>query len=131
MKHAIVAGIVLLAALGRADEAADRPAIDRTIESLNGANNEAAIRELATAEAYDDLNRLFSLNGRPWSETSRPHYTVRRIRFITPDVALLDATAAQYGSTILVRRLRILFAMRREEGKWRIASARVLADAEP
>jgi hypothetical protein len=62
---------------------------------------------------------------RPWSETMMPRMVVQSIRFVTPDVALVDAAETQFGST-LNRRIPLLLVMKKEGTKWRIASLRLL-----
>ncbi len=57
-----------------------------------------------------------------------PRIVIQSVRFITPEIALVDAANTQYGSTILVRRVPVLFVMKKEARDWRIASLRVLAD---
>jgi hypothetical protein len=68
--------------------------------------------------------------GTPWSEVTKPRIALHSIRFITSDVALVDAANTQYGSTILVRRVPVLLIMKRETSGWRIASVRVMVDLE-
>jgi len=85
--------------------------------------------------ADSDLGRLTALNtqwlqlsSEPWSEMTSPRLTIRSIRFVTPDVALVNAASVQYGSNIPVRRIPVLFVLKKEGKDWRIAALRVLAD---
>lgn len=59
---------------------------------------------------------------RPWSEVSAPAIVSRSIRFITSDVAMVDAALTQTG--VAPRSIPILFVMKREDASWKIASVR-------
>ena len=129
---------LVFAAHSWAGEPADRIAIERVIAALNADQASAGqkpIADLFTADADNELNRLASLDrrlvpssDRPWSEVTTPRIVVQHIRWITPDVALVDAANTQYGSTILVRRVPMLLVVKKEGKDWRIASLRVLVD---
>ncbi|SRR5258708_3477439 len=128
---------LVFAALAHADEAADRSAIERVIRYLNDsqtASSKKQISILFIADADSDLDRLTELNGRwlqlssePWSEMTSPRLTIHSIRFVTPEVALVNTASVQYGSNIPVRRIPVLFVMKKEGAEWRIAALRVLA----
>ena len=60
----------------------------------------------------------------PWSEVTAPRIVSESIRFVTPDVALVDAVIAQYGS-LLVSREPVLLLMKKQATEWRIASVRL------
>ena len=123
--------LLLISAFAWADETADRSAIQTVVEALNADSGKPA-SSLFTADADSDLSRLPDLDRRltpadaPWSEVTKPHITLQKIRFVTPEVALVDAANTQFGSTILVRRVPMLLVMRREAEGWRIASLRVM-----
>lgn len=114
------------------DDTGDQAAVERLIAEFNAA---PASRRAAffTSDAngprqlqqLSDLDRELS-GGRPWSEVSTPQIHCRSVRFITPDVALVDAENTQYGSVILVRRVPVLFVVRNEHGAWRIAALRIM-----
>jgi len=123
---------LLLAAHAWADPAADRAAIERVIGALNSGQSRPS---LFTADADNDLDRLASLNRRlsqaskePWSEATTPKIVIQSTRFVTPEVALVDAANTQYGSVILAQRIPVLLVMRKDGADWRIASLRVLMD---
>ena len=109
---------LLLTACAWGDEAADRTAIEKAVTQLDFS---------ADADVAAEFHRLWPA-GEPWSEVTPPRIQSRAIRFITPDVALVDATSTQYGSVILVRRVPLVLVMRRERTEWRIAALRVAAD---
>jgi hypothetical protein len=113
---------------------ADRAAIEHVIGSLN-AGYEKPHSVLFTADAENEVDRLASLDrwllersNEPWSEVTTPRLVIQSVRFVTPDVALVDAANTHYGSTILARRIPVLFVMKKEGTVWRISSLRVLVD---
>ena len=69
-----------------------------------------------------DLSPLDRFAGQ---EMSQVYFEATAIRFVTPDVAFVDATASQYGSTIMKRSMRAVFVMKREGGAWRISVMRI------
>jgi hypothetical protein len=104
MKALFALGL-LSAALAFADVPADRAAIEQVINSLNTAN---PVSVLFTADADSQLDRLKQAADGPWSEVfhptnGRPPISVQSIRFLTPDVALVDAVSTQVGSTAFRR----------------------------
>jgi len=109
----------------RADEPADRAAIDKVIATLNGPDARKAFTHNVD---FRDFDRLAQMHDEPWSETTAPRIVSQRIRFITPDVALVDAANTQYGSVVMVRRVPVVLVMKREAGEWRIAAVRVMLD---
>lgn len=118
---------LLFVACAWADEAADRTAIESVIHALNDSQPGSSARSsLFTADADHDLDRRLHPSDRPWSEATAPRLVAHNIRFVTPDVALVDAAITRYGSTILVQRIPVLLVMTKERD-WRIASLRYLA----
>lgn len=130
---------LLFAACAWADESAERQDIDRVIASVN--DNPPAATFTADSDARPTLERL-----RPWAKERgrRPAVVIshdpwgeatiswtgpcgpivsRTIRFITPDVALADATCG-YGDS---SGLPLLFVLKKERADWKIASLRILA----
>jgi hypothetical protein len=131
---------LLFAACARADETADRAAIERVVGALNQTRSDAKPpRALFTSDAdTTELDRFVSLNrqlleyaGKPWSEVTAPRIVSRSIRFVTPVVALADAAIVQYGSVILTRSIPIVILVKRTESTWRIAALRMMADCPP
>jgi hypothetical protein len=59
-----------------------------------------------------------------------PHIAIQSIRFLTPEVALVDATSTQFGTMILVRRVPIWLVMKKEITGWKIASLRLPAASD-
>ncbi len=108
---------ILFAACAWADETADRAAIEKSVAELR----------FAAGAHVDPEFRLLG-HGEPWSEVTPPYIAIRSIRFITADVAVVDAASTQYGSVILVRKLPLLLVMKRQGRDWRIAYLRVMPD---
>ena len=129
---------LLLATLGWADSPADRAAIERVISAVNADQTRSGAKlssTLFTADADSELERLLDVDRRlmelskePWSEVTSPRMVIQSIRFVTSDVALVNVANTHYGSTILARRIPVLFVMKKEGTDWRIASLRVLVD---
>jgi hypothetical protein len=132
---------LLLAAALRADEASDRAAIDRTIDALNDPDR----REAVFAKDSDAKRELDSLVGihRPqavclsgmgrvvppetWSILTVPHIGSGTVRFLAAGIALVDGESTVDGAITLLRRVPLLFVVKREDDEWRIVSVRVLA----
>ena len=66
-----------------------------------------------------------ALHGPPFSERSAPRVTNTTVRFLSPDVALIDARQIRYGSQFLRQSLPVLLVLRRNGGVWRLHSWRV------
>ena len=131
--------LVAFAAGLQGDEASDRKAIGQIIDALNAPADAAEAKPLPSLFTSDadrsDRDRLAALlglvrvnPGQPWSEVTSPRFGTPSIRFITPDVALVDTAVAQFGTMIGVRRLPAYLVMRREGVEWRIAAVRTMAD---
>jgi hypothetical protein len=107
--------ILVAAGLAHADERTD--AVRKAIAGFND------LRERPAVLAADaDLTPLERFGGQ---EVSQVYFEVRSIRFLTEEVAFVDATAAQFGSTIMKRAMPAYFVLRRVGGAWRIAVLRV------
>jgi ketosteroid isomerase-like protein len=109
--------LLALAARAWAGDPADNEAIRKAIVTFNDRH------ERATVLARDaDLSPLSGFAGQ---EMSQVYFEAKSIRFVTADVAFVDATASQYGSTIMKRSMRAVFVMKREGGAWRISVMRI------
>jgi len=127
MKALLAAGL-LSATLAFADVPADRIGIAQVIDSLSTAN---PVSVLFTAGADDQLDRLTQAADEIWSEVfhptagrSRPHIAIRSIRFLTPEIALVDGVSTQVGSTAIWR-VPVWLVMKKEGTDWKIASLRL------
>ena len=63
---------------------------------------------------------------RIWNEVTPPRLVDETIRFITAEVALVDARQVEYGSLALGRSVPVLLVARYRAGRWAIASMRIL-----
>jgi hypothetical protein len=106
---AILGILLLCASLAYADVPADRAAIQRVVNSPS------------TAEA---VAALLTTGAEPWSEVTPPHIAIRSIRFLTPEIALVDADSTQIGSTATWR-VSVWLVMKKAGGDWKIASLRL------
>ena len=101
------------------------------------ADSETAIAELRTVlvclVSYRRSSKpTVEISHEPWGEVTI-NFGVDQgakiycgpVRFVTPDVALADASAGAQQGIASVKRM--LFVMRRVGGEWKIASARILA----
>jgi hypothetical protein len=124
--------VLLCGALAWADTPADRTAIQQVVNSLSTAN---PVSVLFTADADSQLDRLRQPPADGiWSEvfrptSGRPYIAVQSIRFLTPEVALVDAVSTQIGATTM-RRRPVWLVMKKEGSDWKIASLRLPAESE-
>ena len=107
-----------LAALAHAgDENADREVIRKILITFNDARERATV--LAPGADLAPLGRFAG------KEVSQVYFETRSIRFLTPDVAFVDATASQFGTTIMKRTMPAYFVLRRVGSAWLVAVMRV------
>ena len=133
---------LFLATCVLADETADRAAIERTIAGLNELPRRAALFT-ADANGLSELERLpkaapdpptVTISHEPWGEATLhlpgvgiPRIVGGGIRFITPDVALAEATWIYSNGTATAQTAPLLLVMKKEGENWKIAALRVLA----
>jgi hypothetical protein len=128
--------MVLASAFARADERTDQAAIQRVVDALNDYRSGRSQRtsELFTNSTGLEFARLSEIDrglaraDGPWPEVTKPVIAVRSTRFITSDVALVDAANTQYGSIVVKREIPLLLVVKKEAGVWRIAALRVVLD---
>ena len=144
MKATILASVLFAGVILAADEAADRAAIEKTIQVFStgplapGLYTSDFEREelsrFAKAVSTTDPGAIpVTVGGKPGEVviSSAPmgeatwfpagmHWTlnVRKIRFLTPEVAMVDVTGKDRG----------LIVMKKVGTEWKIASLRVMAD---
>jgi hypothetical protein len=99
-----------------AANSADSDAIRKAISTFNDTQDRASV---LTPDA--DILPLEPFVGQCVSQV---YFEARAIRFITPSVAFVDATASQFGSLTMKRSSTAMFVLKREEGEWRIAVMR-------
>src|ERR1700746_504043 len=126
MKTSLPLVALLLAPSAVADEAAERGAIESIVASLNDRAEPSAALFTAHPKAagepvrLSELRRMLLAPKRPMSEMSEPHLLARAIRFLAPDVAVVDAEIAQVGP-ISFRVAPVLLVMQKKPN-WRIAA---------
>ena len=136
MKRLLWLPLIFAASLW-ADEAADRAEIGRTVSALNVVPPRAGLFT-ADSEAPAVLATLgggggltVTISHEPWGEAtigpasgpaSNPIISIAKIRFITPDVALVDAAATHAGGKDATP---LVFVLKKEGDSWKIASARI------
>src|SRR5260221_11479425 len=57
-----------------------------------------------------------------WSETTAPTIEKESVRFVSPDVALVQAIQSQYGSLILKQNVAVTLFVKLVDNEWRIGS---------
>ncbi len=111
--------LLALVACAWAADPADHEAIRKAIATFNNPHERATVLERDA-----DFSPLDRFAGQ---EVSQVYFEAKAIRFVTADVAFVDAAASQYGSTIMKRSMRAVFVVKREGGAWRISVMRITA----
>jgi hypothetical protein len=102
------------------DDNPDRTALYSVINALNDRSlSQVARAQLFTQDA--DIDRQTRASTEPWSEVTPPHFTVDSLRFLTPQLALIEAAKTQFGSILVKHSTRLLLVMKKEGSTWRIA----------
>ena len=143
MKSILFASVLFAGGVFAADEVADRAAIDKTILAFSAAPltpelytsdfDREELRRFGKAASADSGTIPITVGGKPgelviskepmgeatWFPAGM-HWTliVRKIRFLTPEVAMVDVTGKDRG----------LIVMKKVGTEWKIASLRVMAD---
>ena len=138
VKAMLLCGALSLTIGMRADETQDRRAIGTVIAALNDPVERAALFT-KDADSAVDFDRLADLHKRnlfpggvvigmdePWTGMTVPRVVGGAIRFITPDVAIVDGASTVDRAITLARRVPLLFVLKRERAGWRISAVRVL-----
>jgi len=60
-----------------------------------------------------------------WGEVTPPFIEIQSVQFVSPDVALVDASQTQFGSVILKRTVPVILLMKLDGKEWRILSMRL------
>jgi hypothetical protein len=128
---------ILLAVGLWADEATDRPAIDKVIVGLNDPAKRAG-SFTKDADIGVDFDRLIEMHRKAptpftmdetWTDLTVPRVESGAMRFITPDVAMVDGASVIDGAVTLQRRVPLLFVLKKEGREWRISVVRQLQHA--
>jgi uncharacterized protein (TIGR02246 family) len=119
----------LLAAMNEALQRSDAG----TIAALFSNDGDLRIGGRVAAGAKTIAERL--TDRRPWSEVTPPKIENQSVRLVTPDVAIVDASWVQYGSTVVRRASPVLLVMKKDGERWQVVALRLgmpdLADRIP
>ena len=118
---------ILIASCVWADEGTDRDAIDQLVGALN--NHSKPPSDLFTADA--PASERIALSAEPMSEVTSARIVIRSLRFVAPEVAMIDCTNTQYGSAIMAQVTPVLLVMKKDGAQWKIASLRVFGPPTP
>jgi hypothetical protein len=137
MKMVLASALFLTIGLW-ADEAGDRDAITKVIAAVN----DPVLRPRLFTKDVDtavDFNRLIDLHllcsscagdvigmNERWREMTVPRIVSSSIRFITPDVAMVDGASTIRGAVTLAESVPLLFVLKKEGAEWRINAVRRL-----
>jgi ketosteroid isomerase-like protein len=73
------------------------------------------------AAGRDEIEKALK-NPSAWTEVTPPTIQNEVVRFVSPDVALVDAVQIRYGSVILKQSLPVTLLMKLDGDQWRIVS---------
>ena len=107
---------IALAARLWAGDAADSEAIRKVISTFSDRRERATV--LAPDADISPLHRSYGL------DVSQLYFEVSAIRFVTPDVAFVDASATQFGTLIMKHARPAVFVLKRDAGSWKISVMR-------
>ncbi len=111
-------------------------AIQKVIDALNEPHCDSQSKSLSSVftrdadsadrERLSDVERQMCrrISSGPWPETTAPRIVSDSIRFVSPDVALVDAAITQIGA-LSWRHEPVLFVLKKVGPDWRIASLRL------
>ena len=114
----VVTCLFLLTLALAADADSDRAAIRKTIATFNRMSERATV--MTRDAEIPDLSRCWQ------PERSQMFFEAQAIRFVTSDVALVDAAGNRYGGMAGKQTARAVFILKREGADWKIDSLRVL-----
>lgn len=126
MKSIALALIFCASWIQAADEASDREAIKKTVVQLRvftaDFDSDAELARIRVQPLADRPGEVI-ISSEPWGEAtiSVPGVSfiaIKKIRIVTPEIALVDAQA----------KFPVLIVLRKEAEIWKIASIRILAE---
>ena len=130
----IICLAALFAIMLKANEVTDRAAIDAVIEAVNNPLQRTRLftKDLDSTVNFDRLIDLHLASSatvpvgtpEPWRLLTEPHIVSGAIRFITPDVAMVDAASTVRGAVTLAETVPLLFILKKEQAGWRINAVR-------
>lgn len=138
----ILCAAVIFATIGRADEAKDRMAINRIIEAINDPVQRPTLftKDADSMVNFDRLIDLHLMSSRSvgvggvgidetWRVLTAPRVVTGTIRFITPEVAIVNSASQIRGAVTLAETVPILLVLKKEQAVWRICAVRTVVRA--
>lgn len=133
----ILCTAIIFATIGRADEAKGRIAINKIIEAINDPVQRPTLFT-KDADSTVQFGRLIDLHLRSsrnvgvggvgiderWRVLTVPRVVSGSIRFITPEVAIVDGASVIREAVTLVETVPLLFVLKKEQAVWRICAVR-------
>jgi hypothetical protein len=133
----ILGSVLLFLTLGLwADEGGDRDVITNVIAAVNDPLQRPGLFT-QDVDSGVDFDRLIDLHiacssppnivigmNETWREMTVPYVVSGSIRFITPNVAIVDGASTVRGAVTLLKNVPLLFVLRKEGSKWRITAVR-------
>jgi hypothetical protein len=87
-------------------------AIAKVIATFNQTSERASV--LAPNADLRDLDKYRQ------QEVSQMYFEIKSVRWVLPDVAVVEATGSQFGSLVVHRSVPATFTLVRSHGAWRI-----------
>jgi hypothetical protein len=136
----ILCAVVIFAAIGRADEAKDRIAVNEIIEAINDPAQRPTLftKDADSAVNFDWLIGLHLRSSNVevggvgidemWRVLTVPRVASGTIRFITSEVAIVNRASVIRGAVTLVETVPLLFILKKEHTVWRICAVRAISN---
>src|SRR5215469_1215651 len=128
----IVCLAALFATMLKADEVTDRAAIEAVNNPLQ--RTRLFTKDLDSTVNFDSLiNMHLDSPARvpvpvgtpePWRNLTEPQIVSGAIRFITPDVAMVNGASIVRGAVTFADTVPLLFVLKKEQAGWRINAVR-------
>lgn len=129
----------LFLTIGLSADGGDRDAITKVIAALNDPVQRPRLLT-KDVDTSVDFNRLIDLHlpctscagvvigmNETWREMTVPRIVSSSIRFITPNVAIVDGASTIRRAVTLAESVPLLFVLKKEGAEWRINAVRRLA----
>jgi hypothetical protein len=130
---ALLAVALLFSGITFAEGPSDRIAIEKLIHALKTAD---PVSSIFTDDADSELARLqeierdmWNASRQPGSHVAPPAFVMASLRFLSSEVALVNAAEVQLGPKP-PRKIPVLLIVKKESSGWKIASLRILASRD-
>src|SRR5215467_2646946 len=139
----IVCLAALFASVLKADEIADRAAIYAVIAAVNNPLQRTRLftKDLDSTVNFDSLIDMHLDSSarvpvpvgtpEPWRNLTAPQIVSGAIRFITPDVAMVDGASIVRGAVTFADTVPLMFVLKKEQAGWRINAVRRIRSGAP